>query len=435
MKVPPPELPSEEWSYADPDYLDPAKLERELRRVGEICHQCRRCLPLCPSFPKLFELVDATDREIEGVTREGFDRVNELCFHCKLCYNHCPYTPPHEWDVDFPALMRRQQLARARRDGTPFARKLTTRTDLLGRVGTAAAPLLNFANRNRASRVLMEKTVGIHRDWVLPSYYHETVDRWFAARGPRGDGRAGTAVLFTTCSVNYSDPLAGRAAVEVLEHAGVRVELCYGRCCGMPFTDTGDLDSARANAERNVADLLPHVDAGAVIVAPGPSCSLMLKEEYPRLLESDAARRVAASTRDLMEHVYALAKEKKLAKPEAPAPLGRVAYQAPCHLRHQNIGFRSRDLLRWVGAEVELVDACSGVDGTWGMQARFHEESMKVARKMLDRIREAEADHVSTDCPLSALRIQEGLGRTAVHPVVLLRHALGLSSEPLPGAG
>jgi Fe-S oxidoreductase len=428
VKVEPPERPSCEIHYDDPDYAEPAALERELRRVGEICHQCRRCLPLCPSFPKLFELVDATPDEIAGVGMAGFEEVNELCYHCKLCYNHCPYTPPHEWDVDFPALMRRQQIARNRREGVPLARKLTTRTDLLGKVGSLAPPLMNFANRNRLSRVAMEKTVGIHRDWVMPSYYHETVDRWFRRRGPRGSGENGRAVLFSTCSVNYSDPLAGRSAVAVLEHSGVHVDVCYERCCGMPFTDVGDLDAARRNAQRNVEDLLPHVEAGATVVVPGPSCSLMLKEEVPRLLGSDAARAVAAATRDLMEYLHQLAREKKLSR-DFQQPLGRVAYHAPCHLRAQNIGFRSRDLLKLAAEEVVLVDACSGVDGTWGMQARFHDASLGVARKMLGSIDEAGADHVATDCPLSALRIEEGLGRKAVHPVVLLRHAYGIPAE------
>jgi Fe-S oxidoreductase len=428
MKVTPPETPSSELDYRHPDYLDPEKLERELRRVGDICHQCRRCLPLCPSFPKLFELVDASDDEIAGVSQRGFDEVNELCYHCKLCYNHCPYTPPHEWDVDFPALMRRQQVARARRDGIPLTRALTTRTDLIGRLGSVAPPLMNFANRNRASRVLMEKTLGIHRDWVQPSFYSETVDRWFAKRSPVTDGRNGHAVLFTTCSVNYNDPIAGRSAVEVLEHSDVRVHLCYERCCGMPFTDTGDMESARRNAERNVEDLLPWVERGAAVVVPGPSCSLMLKEEYPRLLGSDAARRVAAATRDLMEFLHDLARAKKMQR-DFSRPLGKIAYQAPCHLRHQKLGFRARDLLRLAGADVTVVDACSGVDGTWGMQARFHAASLGVARAMLERIQAAEPDHIATDCPLSALRIEEGTGRKAVHPVVLLRHAYGLAAE------
>src|SRR5262249_7789398 len=200
MKASTPEHPSQALDYGHPAYFDADSLERELRRVGDICHQCRRCLPLCPAFPKLFELVDASEQEIAGLARADFDAVNELCYHCKLCYNHCPYTPPHEGDVDFPALMRRQQLARAKRDGIPLARKLTTRTDLLGRIGALAPPLMNFANRNPLSRWLMEKAVGIDREWVQPSYYAETVARWFARRGRRAAADTGLrAVLFTTC--------------------------------------------------------------------------------------------------------------------------------------------------------------------------------------------------------------------------------------------
>jgi glycerol-3-phosphate dehydrogenase subunit C len=428
VKVQPPERPSAELHFGDPDYLDATKLERELRRVGDICHQCRRCLPLCPTFPKLFELIDASESEVAGVAMAGFDAANELCYHCKLCYNHCPYTPPHEWDVDFPALMRRQQTARAQRDGIPLARRLTTHTDLIGKLGSLAPPLMNFANRNRASRVMMEKTLGIDRDWVQPSFYSETVDRWFARRARRGSGANGRVVLFTTCSVNYNDPIAGRSLTVVLEHSDVHVDLCYQNCCGMPFTDTGDMEAARRNALHNVAALLPFVEQGATIVVPGPSCSLMLKEEVPKLLGTPAAQRVASATQDAMEYLYQLAREKKLKRDFSEA-LGRVAYQAPCHLRHQNIGFRARDLLQLAGAEVTLVDACSGVDGTWGMQARFHDLSLRVAAPMLARIRDAEPDHIATDCPLSALRIQEGLGRAAVHPVVLLRHAYGLSAE------
>jgi Fe-S oxidoreductase len=422
MKVLPPELPSRELRYGAPSYDDPEKLERELRRVGEVCHQCRRCLPLCPSFPRLFELIDATDREIEGVSMAGFDEVNELCFHCKLCYNHCPYTPPHEWDIDFPALMRRHQQLRAARDGISLARRATTQTDWIGKIGSFAPALMNAANRNRLSRVVMEKTLGIHRDWIQPSFHRETVKRWFAKPRTRSGDENGHAVLFTTCSVNYNDPATGRAAVEVLERSGVRVDLCYERCCGMPFTDTGDLDSARRNAEKNVADLLPYLEAGATIVTPGPSCSLMLKTEYPKLLASEAAERVALGTQDLMEFLYHLARAKKLNR-DFKSSLGRVAYHAPCHLRAQNIGFRSRDLLALAADEVELVDACSGVDGTWGMQERFYAESMKVASGMLQKLAAAKPDWVSTDCPLAALRIEKGLGVKPLHPVVLLNRA------------
>ena len=277
--------------------------------------------------------------------------------------------------------------------------------------------------------VVLSGLLGMAHFDQIASYFFETAERWFRRRGgAQGSGTTGHAVLFTTCSVNYSDPVVARSAVAVLEHAGVKVEIVYERCCGMPFTDTGDLDAARRNAARNVADLSPKVEAGAVILVPGPSCSLMLKEEYPRLLQSDAARRVAAATRDLMEYLYELARDKKLPR-EFRRPLGTVAYQAPCHLRHQKIGFRARDLLKLAGADVTLIDACYGVDGTWGMQARFHYASMAVAAPMLRRIQESGAEHVATDCPLSALRIEEGTGRKPVHPIVLLRHAYGLGAE------
>ena len=425
MKVELPEKPTAAWNYGDDDYWDAAKLERELRRVADICHQCRRCLPLCPSFPTLFDLIDATDREVAGVDDAGLDRVNELCFHCKLCYNHCPYTAPHEWDVDFPALMRRHQLVRTKRDGVSLARKLTTKTDLIGKLGSTAPALMNFANTNRASRVLMEKTVGIHRDWVQPTYSSETLSRWFEKRGgAKVDGANGRAVLFATCSVNYSDAEVGRAAIEVLERSDVRVSLHTERCCGMPYTDVGDLDALRSHAERNVAELLPHVEAGALIIVPGPSCSLLFKNEYPKLLGSEAARKVAAATRDLMEYVFQLGKDKKWNR-EFRVPLGKVAYHAPCHLRHQNVGFPARAVLTAAGAEVELVDACSGVDGTWGMQVRFHDASLQVAKAMIERITASEPDEIATDCPLSALRIAEALGRKALHPIVLVRRAYG----------
>jgi Fe-S oxidoreductase len=252
--------------------------------------------------------------------------------------------------------------------------------------------------------------------------HRETVKRWFAKKQSLSGGENGHAVLFTTCSVNYNDPDTGRAAVEILERSGVRVDLCYERCCGMPFMDTGDLDAARRNAEKNVADLLPYVEAGAMVIAPGPSCSLMLKTEYPKLLANEGAERVANGTQDLMEFIYNLARAKKLSR-DFKSSLGKVAYHAPCHLRAQNIGFRSRDLLGLAADEVVLVDACSGVDGTWGMQERFYDESMKVASGMLERLDAAKPDWVSTDCPLAALRIEKGLGVKPLHPVVLLNRA------------
>jgi Fe-S oxidoreductase len=159
---------------------------------------------------------------------------------------------------------------------------------------------------------------------------------------------------------------------------------------------------------------------------------MMMRNEHPELLpeaQRADARRLAELVRDPSELLWEIRDEPRFDTAFKSTPGATVAYHAPCHLRAQNVGLRARDLLQLAGAEVEVVEACSGVDGTWGMQARFHEESMGVARKMLRALDAAGAEQLSTDCPLAALRIEQGLGRRAVHPVVLLRRAYGGAEE------
>jgi len=156
---------------------------------------------------------------------------------------------------------------------------------------------------------------------------------------------------------------------------------------------------------------------------------MLIKREYPELLETPEARELAENTFDIGEYLYGLGRAKKL-KREFPVELGRVAYHLPCHLKAQNIGFRSQQLLRFAGArEIEMLDRCSGVDGTWGMKAANYDASMKVADKLLAGVERIDPDRVATDCPLSALRIEQGTGRRAAHPVVLMRDAYGLEGS------
>lgn len=412
-------------SLSDPDFLDRASLDAELTRVFEHCHDCRRCLPLCPSFPSLFDAIDGHEQRADLLTREETREVIDLCYQCKLCYNHCPYHPPHEWELDFPKLMNRAKIVQAREEGIPLAERVGMRQDAMGRVSCLTSSMTNAAFKNRAVRTLMEKGTGIDRRWLMPSYESKRASQQLTGRNP-GSGENGRVLLFQTCFVEYAEAETALAAVQVLEHNGVAVEPAYDRCCGAPFLHGGDLDKARQNAEKVVAALAPRVREGLPVVVPGPTCSLQMKQEYPELLGTDDARLVAENTLDIGEYLYTLGREKKL-KREFPQQLGKVAYHLPCHLKSQNIGFRSRQLLKFAGAEeIEMLDNCSGVDGTWGMKARWYDQSMKIAGKLLDGVRRLEPDHVATDCPLAALRIREGTGYRAVHPVVLLRDAYGL---------
>jgi glycerol-3-phosphate dehydrogenase subunit C len=448
-------------AYDNPQFWDAPHMESELHRVFEICNGCRLCFNLCPSFDVLFRRVDALDphrEEAEGkhlesgkiveeheaaellkhvtvstenpvslLTDADNRRVVELCYECKLCFPKCPYVPPHEFAVDFPKLMLRAKMIQAKEEGIAFRERFLGATDLVGSAMTKIAPLANAAAHNAFNRMLMEKTIGIAKDRQLPTYADETFGTWWSRRAPAGGGETKVA-LFATCYVNYNDPAIAKDAVQVLEKAGCEVDCPEQVCCGMPKLDGGDLEGARKLAVKNVQTLLPAVRGGARIVTPGPSCTLMLRTEYPELVPTTEGREVAAAVMDLSDFVLQQARAKKLPKP-ADGVIGKVAYHVACHNRVQNFGYRGRDLLKWAGADVTLVDRCCGMDGTWGMKSEFFAESLKVAEGAARRVESAEPEVVSSDCPLAGLQLKQKTGRRSYHPIRILSAAY--SGEPL----
>jgi glycerol-3-phosphate dehydrogenase subunit C len=411
-------------------FWNPDQVDAELRRVYDICAGCRRCLPLCPSFKVMFDRLDveAVDGEVEKLPAADVKEVVDLCYQCKLCYNHCPYTPPHRWQVDFPRLMLRARSAEANQKGVTLQDRVLGNTELVGRLGSLTAPLSNWMSALPANRKLMEATVGIHRERKLPAFHRETFSRWFDQRKGAPFIPRGRVALFATCSVEYHDPGTGKAAVAVLEKNGIDVSLPAQRCCGMPYLDGGAVKEAKRLIADNARTLAEAVREGREIVVPGPTCSYMLKQEYPWLDGSEDANLVAAHTRDLFEYLAGLHAEGRLDSRFPNAP-GVIAYQLPCHLKAQNLGTRSAEVLRLTGARVETIERCSAVDGTWGMKKEYFELSIKLAQPLFKDIEAVLPDRVATDCPLAALQIHQGTGRPAQHPIRLLADAYGLPVE------
>jgi Fe-S oxidoreductase len=304
-------------------------------------------------------------------------------------------------------MMLRSRVTRAAREGIRLRDRLLGNPELLGRFGSALPRLANWANRSRVVRWLMEKTLGIDRRRRLPRYARR-FSRWFRRQTPpRGLGRGGKVALFYTTPVEYNAPETGQATVRVLWRNGIEVICPEQVCCGMPALDGGDVRGATRRARRNLASLGRAVAAGYDVVVPGPTCSRMLKQEYPLLVPGEETMRVASRVYDLGEYLMRLHAEGKLDR-EFKRTLGKVAYQAPCHLRVQEIGFKSRDLLRLVpGTTVELLERCSGMDGTWGFKHEFYEDSCKVARPLVRALDEAQPDLLVSDCPLAALAMEE----------------------------
>jgi glycerol-3-phosphate dehydrogenase subunit C len=438
---PTPEKPPT-FDPSDVRFWDARDLETELRRVFEICHGCRMCVSYCPSFPFLFERIDA-NHEQRGLAHsaitldaEDFKRVTDLCFQCKICYVKCPYTPDDpesDWMVDFPRLLWREKVVRARREGGPSLQEsVLGEPGALGALNSGVmAPVANFVSAHRLARKVMDKVAGIAPEFPLPTYASETFPAWFERhRAPESVGASGDVAIFSTCLVDYNRPGIGQAAVAVLEHAGVRVHRPAQRCCGMPNMDTGDLDALREKARFNVASLADEVRRGRAIVAPGPSCSMTLRKEYPEILGTPDARLVADRTLDLMEYLWKLWREGELPR-EFKNPLTSVAYHAPCHLRAQRIALPAKSLLEKIpDTEVTVIEQCSAVDGTWGMMSQHYDLGVKYARKLTRGVANAEAKYVASDCPLASQRIAKENGARVAHPVELLARAYGLTSDP-----
>jgi glycerol-3-phosphate dehydrogenase subunit C len=419
-------------------YWDPRDLEGEMRRTFEICHGCRMCVGYCGTFPDLFARIDR-DVEKRGATGAellddtAFASATELCWQCKLCYVKCPYTADekHEWQLDMPRLLLREKAQRAKRNGITLQDRVLGEPQQLGRL--TAGPMgrvANLVNANRLVRKTLSAVAGISADFPIPPFGETSLPGWIRGHEPLPQaGQRGTVALFATCLADYNFPRIGASAVRVLERNGWSVVRPEQTCCGMPNLDGGDIDAARAKAAANVASLMREVEQGRTIVSLQPTCGYMVRKEWPELLGTEDARKVAAATVDVMELLEKQRRDKTLDR-EFTQGLGKVAYHAACHLRAQKIGYPATRVLNLLpDTEVELVEQCSAVDGTWGMKTQHYEMGRRYAQKLVRGIDQASPAVVVTDCALSARRIEGETGRAPLHPVEALAVAYGIAPE------
>ncbi|MBK7859471.1 MAG: 4Fe-4S dicluster domain-containing protein [Archangiaceae bacterium] len=418
----------------EPKYWEDDALDKEVQRVFEVCNGCRMCFKFCDSFPTLFSLLDDAqhDGDVRKLTAPEKNAVMDACFQCKLCEVQCPYTPrdKHEYQLDFPKLVHRFEAQKARYQGVKLRDQLLGDPDLLGQAGRLSLGLANQMNKVTPHRVLMEKTLGIHRDKLLPDFAAQTFERWAEKQGKVPASPEGfDAVLFQTCFVQNNAPEVGRDTVEVLEKNGVKVACVTGlKCCGMPAWEHGDLDRLRALARPTLELLMPFVDAGAKVLVINPTCSMMLRREWPELLplaDRDRARALAAATMDPGEYLWSIRKEPRFNRDFKSSPGARVSYHAPCHLRAQAVGFKGRDLIRLIpGVEAKSVLECCGHDGTYAMKVEGFEPSARIGKKAFDEMAdEAQAEVWVTECPLAAVQFEQHAGKKPLHPMTVLARA------------
>lgn len=427
--------------WRNPDFYNEVSLFKELDRVYDICHGCRRCFSLCNAFPTLFDAIDNSETmELDGVDKKRvYWEVVDHCYLCDMCFmTKCPYVPPHPWNLDFPHLMLRAKAVKYQKGEVKGRDKLLTSTDTVGKLAgiPVVAEIVNAANKNKAARKLLDKVLGVHPEALLPPYHHRTLQKRLAGHARSDllpvptDETHGKVALFGTCYGNYNEPHLGEDLVAVFEHNGIPVTLVeQTRCCGMPKLELGDLAAIEETKAHNIPLLAKLADEGYDIVAPVPSCVLMFKQELPLLFPDDPdVAKVRAAIFDPFEYLALRHKAGRL-NTDFKQSLGKIAYHVACHLRVQNIGLKTRDVLSIIpDTQVEPIERCSGHNGTYAVKSEYHEASMKIGKPVVSRVQKAEADHYSSDCPMAGHQIENGLrdGSEPTHPMTLLRQAYGI---------
>ena len=433
-----------DWRGAE--YYDEASAFKEMERVFDICHGCRRCVSLCQSFPNLFDLVDATDDgEVHGVAKDDYWKVVDQCYLCDLCYStKCPYTPPHPWNVDFPHLMLRAKAIKFKKGGVKFGERFLASTDVHGSFSgiPVVVQTVNAVNKTRAARKLMDGALGVHPDAWMPELATRRL-RWSAPKSAAtavrdGERTPGKVAIFATCYVNYNEPGIGRDLLAVLAHNDIPYVLVEKEsCCGMPKLELGDLDAVARHKEANIPVLARYARDGYAILTAVPSCTLMYKQELPLMFPDCAdTQAVMAAMFDPFEYLVARHKDGLL-KTDFKTALGKVSYHVPCHGRVQKVGRKTEEMFKLVGQSVGVtlntVERCSGHAGTYGVKTPTHPIAMKIGKPVFKSMAKDEPDFISSDCPMAGHHIAQGMreggtpAKALAHPLTLLRKAYGLA--------
>ncbi len=432
-------------AWQDDSFYDPIEIEKELHRVFDICHGCRRCFNLCDSFPILFDLVDESPTmELDGVDPANFKQVVDKCTLCDMCYmTKCPYVPPHEFNLDFPHLMLRFRAMEARQGDLKFADKQLAETDRNGVLASLVAPIANWATErgNTVLGPIVRGAAGLHPDAELPKYASNSfvnlsantpvVNREAPAHGRK-------AVIYATCFVNFNTPGVGLDAREVLARNGVETVVLHPSCCGMPLLEQGRIQDVARNARTVAQEMKPWIDQGYDVIGLVPSCALMLKFEWPLILPDDPeVIALSKATFDITEYIVDIAKKEGMAPGMQPID-GTLTLHMACHARAQNMGQKGAEMLRLIpSADVKVIERCSGHGGSWGFKQEHFETAIKVGRPVARQAAQNGPGFVMSECPLAGVHIVQGMDRLGddkpkpelvTHPIQLLARAYGIGA-------
>lgn len=431
--------------WENTDFLNKESLDKEMERQFDVCHGCRRCFNLCGSFPKLFDLVDESSTgELDSVSVDSYASVVDDCTLCDMCFlTKCPYVPPHEFNIDFPHLMLRYKAHQFATNKVSLVKEQLAEVDRNSTVLTKIAPLVNAANKdNSIARSILQKFANIDSKASIPKFSGKTLIRQLKdspiSINTNGPAFGQKVILYATCYGNYNETQIGILATKILAHLGIDVRVEYPGCCGMPQLELGNIPRVATGGERISSFFEPFIDDGYIIVSLVPSCSLMMKSEWPLMQpKNEAIQKLKNNTRDISEYIVSVAANFGLTN--GLNAIGEdVTLQLACHARAQNIGAKAAEMLRLIpNMNVQVIERCSGHGGTWGMMVDNFELALKVGTPAVRQIVQKGNPIFSSECPLAAEHLRQGIEKMKkpnetmsefqkMHPIEIFARAYGI---------
>jgi len=434
-----------------PDYRAPSmptkldfSIDTDFAGAVEMCNGMGACRKLeghmCPSYIATRDEEHSTRGRanllraaLSGKLPEGtmtskrLYEAMDLCLECKGCKAEC------ESGVDM-AKMKYEFLDQYHKaNGTPLRNRVFGHINRLSAWGSRMAPFSNLMANNPIGKMMSQMLLGVHPKRNPPKFVRNTFAKWFKARGTSTVQATNTVVLLNDTYMNYNYPEIGKAAVALLEAAGLRVILSDTKCCGRPMISKGLLDDATANAVSNIDQLHAYAEQGIPVIGCEPSCLLTFRDEYPELVRDEKAKKVAANSFMIDEFLIKLQEDGKL-----QLNLGKlekkVLFQAHCHQKADMGTATSMEALRLAsGYQVELINAgCCGMAGSFGYEKEHYDISMKIGEEALfPAIRAKDNDWEIAVMGVSCRQqVEDGTGRKARHLVEVLADALPLNNLP-----
>lgn len=419
--------------------FDPKEFRYEIEQCcGDgVCLASEEGTRMCPVFRAVGEELACSRAKanllrawITGVLKkedfesDEFKRILGLCINCKMCSVECPS------GVDISKLIIEVRAEYVKRKGLTRTEKRLARNRRLSVLGSMFAPMSNFIMRRSSFRFLLEKYTGLDMRRTMPRFQRGS----FLKKGRRYLARAGPVAspvdkvaYFVDSYANYNDHELGFAVIKCLRHNNIDVILPNQLPVPLPAIVYGDVKTARKDLGYIVRNLSEAVRAGYNVVCSEPSAALCLRSDLPLLIDSTDAKLISANTYELMSYLQDLHKQGKL-RTKMSTEEREFAYHTPCHLFALGLAGAGTELLtELTKAKITDINAgCCGLAGTYGMQKKNFDLSVKIAKDMVEALNAVGPKHVMTECAACKMQIEELTGKKVIHPIKVLAKAYGL---------